>query len=253
MMLDSSQAAAAAPRQVVTPTMMKDRPQGALPPVRKPQRESSWGRWVAGPLIACMFAAGTAALARVALPIAPPKSLTRPQGRLKLNTVPPGASVLVDGKVHPRFTPTVVEGDVGASLKITFKLDGYQSKEVEVSVRDGEHPFAAKLEAAEPVAAPKPVEPVAVPKPVVKDKRHAAPSPEPVVGGKGTLTVLVRPWAIVLVDGTRLRQTPVRDFELTAGKHTIELVNEGKSRREKVQVIIKNGELAEIKRDWDKE
>ena len=42
----------------------------------------------------------------------------------------------------------------------------------------------------------------------------------------------------MLVDGTRLRQTPVRDFELPAGKHTIELVNEGKNRREKVQVTI---------------
>src|SRR6476646_8378326 len=65
VMLDSAQAA---PRQMVTPTMMKDRPQGGLPPVRKPQRESTWGRWIAGPIIMFMFAGGTAALARVVMP-----------------------------------------------------------------------------------------------------------------------------------------------------------------------------------------
>lgn len=247
VMLDSAQAA---PRQMVTPTMMKDRPQGGLPPVRKPRRESTVGRWIAGPIIMIMFAAGTAALGRVVMPYGPAKPVVKPQGKLKLNTDPPGASVLVNDKVHPRFTPTVVEGDVGSSLRITFKLDGYKAKEVEVTVREGENPFAVKLEPGEPVAPPKPV--VEPPKPVSAHHHHSTPKEAP-ASGKGTLTVTVRPWAIVLVDGTRLRQTPVRDFELPAGKHTIELVNEGKNRREKVQVTIKNGELEEIKRDWDKD
>jgi len=247
MMLDSAQAA---PRQVVTPTIMKDRPQGSLPPVRAPRRESSWGRWIAGPIIACLFAGGTVALAGVVMPIGPKKPLVKPVGRLKLSTDPPGASVMVDGKVHPRFTPTVIESDVGSSLHITFKLDGYKTKEVDVGVREGENPFAVKLEPGQPVA-PKPVE---TPKPVVATHEHHHSTPrEPAATGKGTLTVLVRPWAIVLVDGTRLRQTPIRDFEISAGKHTVELVNEGKNRREKIQVTIKNGEPEEIKRDWDKD
>jgi hypothetical protein len=251
VMLDS---ASAAPRQMVTPTIMKDRPQGALPPVRAPKRESTVGRWIAGPVIMLMFAGGTAALARVVMPYGPAKPLVKVQGRLKLNTTPPGASVLVDGKVHPRFTPTVIEGDVGAAVRITFKLDGYAPKEVEVTVREGENPFAVKLDPSAPVAPPpKPVVEAPPPKPS-SSRHHSSSTPkEAPASGKGTLTVTVRPWAIVLVDGTRLRQTPVRDFELAAGKHTIELVNEGKNRREKVQVTIKNGELEEIKRDWDKD
>jgi len=64
--------------------------------------------------------------------------------------------------------------------------------------------------------------------------------------------VLVRPWAIVFVDHQRLKQTPVQDYKLPSGKHVIELVNEGKNRREKIDVNLKPGEEQEIKRDWDK-
>ena len=35
----------------------------------------------------------------------------------------------------------------------------------------------------------------------------------------------VRPWAIVYIDGKRLRQTPIVDYTLPAGKHSLELVN----------------------------
>ena len=49
VMLDSAQHA---PRQQVTPTMMKERPRDNLPPMRRPQKESTMGRWIAGPIIA---------------------------------------------------------------------------------------------------------------------------------------------------------------------------------------------------------
>ena len=62
----------------------------------------------------------------------------------------------------------------------------------------------------------------------------------------------MRPWAIVFVDKQRLRQTPINDYSLPSGKHVIELVNEGKNRREKIEVTLKPGEEQEIKRDWDK-
>ena len=43
-----------------------------------------------------------------------------------------------------------------------------------------------------------------------------------------------------------------RSYKLPSGKHVIELVNEGKNRREKIEVNLKPGEEQEIKRDWDK-
>ena len=64
----------------------------------------------------------------------------------------------------------------------------------------------------------------------------------------------VRPAAvgIVYVDGTRLRQTPVQTYELPAGKHVLELVNDPKGKREKMLITLKPGEAQEIKKDWDK-
>jgi hypothetical protein len=228
---------------------MKERPTGGLPPVRRPRRESTWGRWIAGPLIAMVVAAGTAALAHVVLPGRPKPPPPKAIGRLKLNTVPPGASITIDGKVYPHFTPTVVEGEVGSTLHVGFKLDGYETKETDVYLADGERPFSVKLERS--AAAPPKPEPE--PEPVVVKKERTPRQPkekEPV--GKATISVSVRPWAIVYVDGSRLRQTPVNNFEISSGKHSIELVNEGKNRREKIQLNLKPGDNEEIKRDWDK-
>jgi hypothetical protein len=258
MMMDAAQHPAPGvqpQRQVVVPTMMRDRPSGALPPVRKPKKDSTWGRWLAGPLIAAGVAAGTAAIANVVAPIHAKTEkggggAVKPQGHLRLQTDPPGASVTVNGVNWTHFTPTMIDGDIGATLHVQFKLDGYASKEADVYVTEGEHPFSVKLEAqAKP---PAPVEPAT---PVKEHHHHSssstakAPKEE---GGEGSITIHVRPWAIVYVDGTRLRQTPVQDFKLKAGKHAIELFNEGKNRREKIQIQVKAGESQEISRDWDK-
>jgi hypothetical protein len=66
--------------------------------------------------------------------------------------------------------------------------------------------------------------------------------------GKGRLSVAVRPWAIVRVDGKRLQQTPVRDVELPAGAHVITL--EGSDRSETLHVIIEPRKTESITRDW---
>lgn len=254
MMMDAAQHPAPGmmpQRQVVVPTMMRERPSGQLPPVRKPKKDSTWGRWIAGPLIAAGVAAGTAALANVVLPIKSKteKAALKPQGHLRLQTDPPGASVTVNGANWSHFTPTVIDGDIGATLHVGFKLDGYAPKEADVYVTEGEHPFSVKLDTQ--VKAPPTVE-----SPPVKEHHHHSSSsstkPPKEEGGDGSITIHVRPWAIVYVDGTRLRQTPVQDFKLKAGKHTIELFNEGKNRREKIQIQVKTGESQEINRDWDK-
>lgn len=248
MMLDSA-APAAAPRPVVVPTMMKHPPSQPLPPLSRPRPPSTWGRWVAGPLLAAGVAAATVFVAGRVMP-RPARGATvqKPQGRLRVNTEPPGASIFVDGKRVPHFTPTVIEGDVGATLKLRFSMDGFQPQDAEVYVGAGEHAFAVKLK---PVAAPPaPVTAPAPPPPPLRHEHHAPRVKEPV--GTATISVFVRPWAIVFVDKQRLRQTPVQGYQIPSGKHTIELVNEGKNRREKIELNLKPGETQEIRRDWDK-
>jgi hypothetical protein len=251
MMLDANQAPAAGQRQMVVPTMMKNGPDRQLPPMQRPPRPSTAGRWIAGPLLAAVVAAGTAFAANAILPKhgQGPAVNAKPQGKLRVGTEPPGASILVDGKRFPRFTPAVIEGDIGATLKLTFTMDGFKTKEADVYVGEGEHPFNVKLE---PVAAPPPTTPTPAPEPPKHEhhEHHSAAPKEPV--GEATLSVLVRPWAIVFVDKQRLKQTPVQGYKIPSGKHVIELVNEGKNRREKIEVNLKPGEEQEIKRDWDK-
>ncbi|HNN93550.1 MAG TPA: serine/threonine-protein kinase, partial [Pseudomonadota bacterium] len=70
--------------------------------------------------------------------------------------------------------------------------------------------------------------------------------------GKATLTILVRPWAIVYVDGKKLQQTPLRNYPISAGAHKILLVNDTKGKREEIKLKVNAGEaVPEIKRTWE--
>ncbi|HEY2744855.1 MAG TPA: PEGA domain-containing protein [Polyangia bacterium] len=249
MMLDANQAAPAQ-RQVVVPTMMKEKPERQLPPMARPPRPSTAGRWIAGPILAAIVAGGTVFAANAILPKHGKGAAVnaKPQGKLRLSTDPPGASLLVDGKRFPRFTPTTVDGDIGATLKLTFTMDGYKTQDAEVYVGEGEHAFSVKLQPSAP--APSPAPPPPEPAKHEHHEHHAVAPKEPV--GEATISVLVRPWAIVFVDHQRLKQTPVQGYKLPSGKHVIELVNEAKNRREKIDVTLKPDEVQEIKRDWDK-
>jgi hypothetical protein len=255
VMLDAPNVQQGGQRQVVVPTMMKERPSGSLPPVPR-KKQSGAGRWIAGPLISIGIAAGTAALAGVVMPIEkkPPPAPVKTMGKLMLSTDPAGASVTIDGKPFPHFTPTEVQAEVGSTVRIGLKLDGYQPKEEDVAVASGERPMSFKLEKA---AAPPPIAPPTAPVAAKTSKEpksssHKEPKEPKEPAGKATISVFVRPWAIVYVDGTRLRQTPVSAYELPSGKHVIELVNDPKGKREKLNVTLKPGEAQEIRKDWDK-
>jgi PEGA domain len=231
------------------PTMMKEAPRQQLPPMQRPPRPSTAGRWIAGPLLAAVVAGGTVFAANAVMPLHKKGAAapSKPQGKLRLGTEPPGASILVDGKRFPRFTPAVVDGDIGSTLKLTFSMDGFKTQEAEVYVAEGEHPFNVHLVPVAGATAPTPA-----PEPAKHEhhEHHATAVKEPT--GEASLSVLVRPWAIVFVDHQRLKQTPVQGYKIPSGKHVIELVNEGKNRREKIEVNLKPGEEQEIKRDWDK-
>jgi hypothetical protein len=253
MMMDAP-AGANAPRPMVTPTMMKEPPRQQLQPMQRPKKPSTAGRWIAGPILAAVVATGTVFAADQVMPrhkkgAAGLPANAKPQGKLRLETDPPGASILVDGKRFPRFTPAVIEADVDSTVKLTFTMDGFQNKEADVFVGAGEHNFRVKLTPAAAAPVPK----VEAPPPAPKKEHHSSTpkaAKEPV--GEATISIRVRPWAIVFVDKQRLRQTPVVSYKLPSGKHTIELANEGKNRREKIEVNLKPGEEQEISRDWDK-
>jgi hypothetical protein len=118
-------------------------------------------RWIGGPLLAIVVCVLTTWLSGLIAPAAAAKNL----GRLRLSSDPEGATVLVEGKVQPHPTPTIIEGEIGATLHVGFRLDGYSDKETDVLISEGERPFRAHLDQRDaPVRDPEP-EPEATPQP----------------------------------------------------------------------------------------
>lgn len=91
-----------------------------------------------------------------------------------------------------------------------------------------------------------------------RDNKEAKDSKEPKDADakkpatKPTLTVLVRPWAMVYVDGKKVQQTPLRGYALSPGSHKILLVNDSKGKREEIKLKVTADEaIPEIKRTWE--
>jgi hypothetical protein len=226
-------------------------PQGAraLPPMaERPPPQKPWKHWVAGPGIMIGTAIVTFFLAGVILPaktvkvIESPPVKERPKGRITLKTEPPGASITVDGKPHNRFTPTTIEAPVDESVHVVLTLTGYRPHEEDILFHEGEKPLTISLEKILEKPAEKPK----------KERKKEEPKEEVVEKpkGKGTISIFVHPWAIVFVDGQRLRQTPIANYELPAGKHTFQLVNDGLGKKETITKTIKPGSNPEIRVEW---
>lgn len=77
-----------------------------------------------------------------------------------------------------------------------------------------------------------------------------APSPRPEPKGWGTLTVAVRPWARVRVNGREAGSTPV-SVRLRPGRYRVELHNSELEKRETVPVEIKLGQRTSLRRNWE--
>jgi len=70
-------------------------------------------------------------------------------------------------------------------------------------------------------------------------------------GKKARLTIQVKPWATIEIDGKAYGQTP-QEISLRQGRHQIVLANPGLKRSEKVKVKLKAGKSSTIDLDWTK-
>ncbi|HEX3759924.1 MAG TPA: protein kinase [Kofleriaceae bacterium] len=95
-----------------------------------------------------------------------------------------------------------------------------------------------------PAVTPAPATPPAPP----STTQVRAPSPTPVTK-KGELAILVRPWAMIWLNGRELGQTPYRDT-IAAGRYRVRLVNEDLGIDETTTVTVVPDRPTTIERSW---
>jgi hypothetical protein len=223
-----------------------------LPPVSVPRRkkQSTWGRWVGGPSLMSVTAVGVWLLAgwllppAVIKPIEQPPPKARPMSHIQLKTTPPGAQVKLDETVLNHFTPTTLEGPVGVTEHLTLTLAGYKPHEEDVLFAEQERPLVIVLDKLDETPFELRKHPVVV-------KKNDTPPP-PKQPGHGTISIFVHPWAVVFMDGVRLRQTPIANLEVPTGSHEFQMVNETLKKSETVNVTIKPGPNPEIRLEFEK-
>ncbi len=89
---------------------------------------------------------------------------------------------------------------------------------------------------------------VATPPPAEAEASPPAPAP-PV---KGTLSLLIEPWASVSIDGKKIGDTPLRPVNLEAGQHTVTLSHPAFVDLPKV-ITVKPGEVTVLAVDLARE
>ena len=135
------------------------------------------------------------------------------------------------------------------------------AKDVSVVAAPPEAPAPVALAAA--VAAPQPLQPVAAPAPPMsaaqkarrakrREARRArraaraagrsAARSGATTGGRGTLRINTRPWSKVYVDGRLIGNTPQFNIKVSAGSHTIKLVNSQMGLTKRIKVRVKAGQ-----------
>ncbi len=204
-------------------------------------------------------------------------------GEIVVRTEPEGASVFVNGSRQAERTPMVVRGvPVGEVQTIRVKKDGYEEFSFSASVstegasteldttltkldEDAADPPPQKDEPAQVVkddpapATPEP-EPAAKedPPPKKDEPKHvekkSTTSKKTVVRREpkkdkrpGKLTVSVKPWAKVYINGEYHDTTPFPALELAPGTYSVKLVNTDLKKSVTRKVTIKPGKTKLIK------
>lgn len=128
-----------------------------------------------------------------------PAEIAPAVANLSVETDPPGARVSVDGEERGT-APVELEGLEPGEVTVAARMNGRIPEQREVT-----------LEASK----------TAEVKLVLKPRRKAVPPPRK----KATLNVVTSPWAQVVLDGNAIGQTPIRNLQIPAGKHTVVLTN----------------------------
>ncbi len=135
---------------------------------------------------------------------------------VKFTSKPSGATVLVGGRPIGR-TPLTWKGGTPGKVEAEYQLDGYVSARVTVTV------------------------------PEKGETAHQRKSLRPIKVAPGRVRVTFSPgWANVYIDGKRVDETPMAPREISAGRHTIRVVNPETGFEDSRTVVIASGKLESV-------
>jgi hypothetical protein len=134
-------------------------------------------------------------------------------GTVLVSSIPPGASITLDGEWTGLKTPNLIESLALGRHEIKLSLEGYRDQTLELEVAAGK---TEKQELTLEVS-------------------------------YGLLVLDVRPTAQIFLDGNPLVETPyVQPIEIQSGDHTLTIVNEAMEIRLERDILIEEGETLRI-------
>jgi hypothetical protein len=149
---------------------------------------------------------------------------------VSVEVTPAGATVKLDNEtVEPVKGRRVVEGryKVGDEVRVNASASGFKDYASTVKIADASETIAIKLDAVPKVAS------------------DPAPRPAVAAAGTGRVTINARPWADVYFKGRKIGTTPVRNFEVPAGKATFTLKNQVTSKTITV-TVAKDANVSQV-------
>jgi len=130
---------------------------------------------------------------------------------------------------------------VGALVVVAAGVGGYLALGRPSAAPPVSPPQAGPAPAPPPVAVPVATNPPPPPRRGNDNRRQSAPPPAPPAAAEGTITVAADPYGEVFIDGTDVGQTPLVEYSVRVGRHTIRVERAGyKTVNETVQVSANN-------------
>lgn len=138
--------------------------------------------------------------------------------KVTLTSDPSGAFIKLNGVNMKKQTPSTLDLEIGKKYKLTFSKTGYHEKTTSIDVKTNEavqkKVFLNKVKV--------------VKKPPIRKKQKVS---TPRLGNtkatlkSGELNLITVPWSYVYINGKKIQETPLTNFKIQAGTHTIRLTN----------------------------
>ena len=176
--------------------------------------------------------------------ILPPST---PSFTVRISSSPSGADVMLRDPGSPTarrvgVTPTVVDLPVIGATEVTLSMPGYATHkrlvvppagggEVQLDIVLGREGGGLKP----PVFIDDPLPPYAL--------------DPPNAGSYGYLSVQTNPWTAVYVDGKAIGNTPIADFRVATGSHSVLMENRDLGVRRKINVFVRSNEHVRLSED----